>query len=656
VSRFLSFLFGFVIFISIVVLLALYNYSRDLKFSTEKLVNYHPELTTQIFDKNGDLIANIFKKEHRLYAPYREIPPRLIEAVVAIEDTAFFEHNGVNPEAILRAIIKAIKNGGKPTEGASTLTQQLIKNTLLTPKKTLKRKINEALLALKLETQLSKEQILERYLNEIFYGHGYHGVKTAALGYFHKDLNELNLKEIAMLAGLPKAPSTYDPTKHLNNCLSRANTVLARMRSLGWITEKEYKKYVKFVPKVYNSKLSKNKYPYIVDEVLRELKKEYPDIKYGGYKIYTTMDPNLQKLAKESLTLGYKGILARYLAKLKRHAIPKSKMVDYRDLNGAMVVLDNKTGNILALVGGVEYEKSKYNRAIQSKRQPGSAIKPFIYQTALDYGYSPQSKLVDMSRSFKYGDKVWKPKNYEKNFEGLITLRDALVHSRNLATINLVRELGLNNVYNSLKKMGFDDISKDLSISLGTFGISPLNFAGKYTLFSNYGTMVKPKIIHKIVDRDGQTKVYEPIEYNITKPKQAFLMTTILEDVVKRGTARKAKVDGIETAGKTGTTNEYKDAWFCGYTPEITVITWFGKDNNKPMYKETGGKAAAPSFANFVKGYIKLHPETKRKFDIPEGVRVVKIKGKDEYFTDISQPPSDLSADETDVEEEELLF
>ncbi len=654
-NKFFSFVFGFFIFISIVVLLGLYNYSKDLKFSTDKLVNYHPELTTQIFDKNGELIANIFKKEHRLYAPYKDIPPRLIEAVVAIEDTAFFEHNGVNFEAILRAVLKAIKNG-RVKEGASTLTQQLIKNTLLTPKKTLKRKINEALLALKLETQLSKEQILERYLNEIFYGHGYHGVRTASLGYFHKDLNELNLKEIAMLAGLPKAPSTYDPTKHLNNCLSRANTVLGRMRNIGWITEKEYKKYINYVPKVYNSKLNKNKYPYIVDEVIKELKDEYPDIKYGGYKIYTTMDPKLQDLAKESLNLGYKGILARYLSKLKRRAIPKSKMVDYRDLNGAMVVLDDKTGNILALVGGIDYNKSKYNRAIQSKRQPGSAIKPFIYLTALDYGYSPQSKLVDMSRSFKYGKKVWQPKNYEKNFEGLIPLREALVHSRNLATINLVRELGLNNVYNSLTKMGFKGIQKDLSISLGTFGISPLEFAGKYTLFSNYGTMLKPKSIHKVVDKDGNERVFEPIEYNITQPKQAFLMTSILEDVVKRGTARRARVDGIETAGKTGTTNEYKDAWFCGYTPEITIITWFGKDNNKPMYKETGGKAAAPSFANFVKGYLKLHPETKRKFDIPDGVRIVKIHGKDEYFTDISQPPNNSGGGESDSLEEELLF
>ena len=654
-KKFLSFLSGLIFLVLLVGLLALYKYSKDLKFSTDKLVDYHPKLTTQIYDKNGDLIANIYDEKNRLYVPYKDIPPRLIEAVVAIEDTAFFEHNGVNPEAILRAIIKAIKYR-KIKEGASTLTQQLVKNTLLTPKKTLKRKINEALLALKLETQLSKEQILERYLNEIFYGHGYYGVRTAAQGYFHKELKELNLKEIAMLAGLPKAPSTYDPTKHLSNALSRANTVLARMKALGWITNKEYEKYIKVVPKIYGTNMIKNKYPFIVDEVIRELKNDFPDIKNGGYKVYTTFDPALQKLAEESLKLGYKGILARYLSKLKRKAIPKSKRVDYKDLNGAMVVLDNKSGNILALVGGIDYKKSQFNRAVQSRRQPGSAIKPFIYQSALDLGYSPQSRLVDMSRSFRYGKKVWNPKNYEKNFEGYISLRDALVHSRNLATINLVREIGLSKVYDSLTSMGFKGLKKDLSISLGTFGISVLDFAGKYTLFSNYGTMLKPKIVKSIVTKEGDEVEIETINYQITQPKQAYLMISILKDVVKRGTARKAYVEGIESAGKTGTTNQYKDAWFCGFTPEIEVLTWYGKDDNKPMYKETGGKAAGPAFAHFVKGYLKLHPETKRKFDIPDGVRVVKINGRDEYFTDISQPPNDSAGEESSTDIEKLLF
>lgn len=654
-KKIFSFLSTVFILIIIVTLLALYDYSKNLNFNTDKLINYHPNITTEVFDKNGDLIANIFDKEHRLYVPYQKIPPRLIESVVAIEDTVFFEHKGVNPEAIIRAILKAIKNG-KIKEGASTLTQQLIKNTILTPEKKFKRKLNEALLAFKIEATLSKEEILERYLNEIFYGHGYNGVKTASLGYFHKELNELNLKEIAMLVGIPKAPSTYNPTKHLDLCLGRANTVLARMRNLGWITDTEYDKYTKIRPTVYNEPLRKNSFPYILDELISELKLEYPDLKTGGYKIYTTLDPALQALAKESLRLGYNGILTRYLKKLKARKIPKKKRVDYRDLNGAMVVLDNKSGNILALVGGVDYNKSKYNRAIQSRRQPGSSFKPFIYQIGLDQGYSPQSKLVDVSRTYKYGNKVWKPSNYEKTFEGFITFREALVHSRNLATINLVSDIGLGTLHTEISKIGFEQVPKDLSISLGTFGISPVDFAGKYTIFSNYGTMLKPRLVTKIIDYKNNIKEMPTVQTEVTTPAQSYIITSILKEVVSRGTATRARVEGIEVAGKTGTTNMYKDAWFCGYTPEIEVITWFGKDDNKPMYKETGGKAAGPSFKHFVTNYLKLTPQTKRKFDIPDDVRVVKIKGKDEYFSETSKPPSSNQEDSSPTVNEELLF
>jgi len=654
-KKILSFFSTLFILIVVAGLLALYDYSKNLNFDTDKLINYHPDLTTEVFDKNGELIANIFDKEHRLYVPYENIPPRLIESVVAIEDTVFFEHKGVNPEAIVRAVLKAIKKG-KIKEGASTLTQQLIKNTILTPEKKFKRKLNEALLAFKIEATLSKEEILERYLNEIFYGHGYYGVKTAAQGYFHKELSELNLKEIAMLAGIPKAPTTYSPTRHLDLCLGRANTVLARMRNIGWITDAEYDKYTKVRPKVYDETLSQNKFPYILDELKRELKIEYPDLKTGGYKIYTTLDPELQYLAKESLKLGYNGILSRYLKKIKARTIPKSKRVDYRDLNGAMVVLDNKSGNILALVGGIDYKKSRYNRAIQSRRQPGSSFKPFIYQIGLDQGYSPQSRLIDLSRTYRYGNKVWKPSNYEKNFEGLITFREALVHSRNLATINLVSDIGLRTLHSKISKLGFENVPKDLSISLGTFGISPVEFAGKYTIFSNYGTMLKPRLVTKIVDYKGNVKEMPIIQTNVTTPAQSYIITSILKEVVSRGTARRAIVDGIEVAGKTGTTNSYKDAWFCGYTPEIEVITWFGKDNNKPMYKETGGKAAGPAFKHFVSNYIKLHPETQRKFDIPDDVRVVKIKGKDEYFSETSKPPSSNQEDSIPTVNEELLF
>ena len=637
--KFLKYLFGFIVTLGIlgviIGLFAFMHFSKEVKLDADKLINYHPEMTTRIYDKNGELIANIFKDKHRLYAPFDEIPPRLIEALIAIEDTVFFEHEGVNYEAILRALLKDIK-ARKMKEGASTLTQQLVKNTLLTSEKKLQRKINEAILALKLETKLTKEEILERYLNEIYLGHRYYGVKTAALGYFRKPLHDLNLKEIAILVGLPQAPSKYDPTRHYDISMSRANTVLARMRSLGWITEEELQKYQALRPTVYNDTLTQNKLPYVVDQVLKDLKEEYPDIKTGGYKIYTTIDSRLQNIAREALRFGYNKILERGADK---------EGVDYSDLNGAIVVIDNHSGEVLSMIGGIDYQKSAYNRATQSKRQPGSSFKPFIYQIALDSGYSLKSTLTDISRTFKYQDKdeekEWQPKNYEKNFEGLITLHDALVHSRNLATINLVNTLGLNLVHRKITEMGFKNVPNDLSISLGTFGISPLEMSSMYTIFSNYGTKLTPILIKSVVDYKGQEKIYEAEPKQITKPEQAFLITTILEDVIKKGTGRRARVKGLALAGKTGTTNDYKDAWFCGYSPEIEVIVWYGKDDNKPMYKETGGKAAGPVFSYFFKEYLALHPETKTSFDIPEGVRVVRGKNGTDYFTTISKPPKE---------------
>jgi len=631
--------------------------SKELKYDVDKLVNYNPSLTTKIYDRNGELISNIFGKKHRMYVQFKDIPPRLIEALVAIEDTTFFEHPGVNLEAIMRAAMKDIKHM-KMKEGASTLTQQLVKLTLLSNEKKLKRKINEAILALKLETKLSKEEILERYLNEVFYGHRYYGVKTAAQGYFRKDLGDLNLKEMAILAGIPQRPSAYDPTRHLELSLSRANTVLNRMHKLGWISDEELAKYEAYRPKVYDDTLTKNRAPFITNEVLKRLQKEYPDIKTGGYEIVTTIDLEAQEIAQNALKNAYDKVIERgekYNAKAKEEDV-----VDYSDLNGAMVVLESKTGEILSLVGGVDYAKSMFNRAVQGKRQPGSSFKPFIYLTALNAGYATTSKLTDISRSFSYRDqdeeKEWRPKNYEKNFEGLITLRDSLVHSRNLATINMVNELGLSYVHQEIEAMGFKNIPNDLSISLGTFSISPLAFAGYYSLLANHGTKVKPLLIKKVVSSDGGEKIFESQEENITTPAQAFLITSILEDVVKRGTGRRAKVDGIALAGKTGTTNDYKDAWFCGYSPEIETIVWVGKDNNAKMAKETGGKAAAPAFAEFYREYIKVHPETKREFDIPKGVREVKISAKkSEYFTDVSAPPNDAKS-ASEALEQELLF
>jgi len=625
----MKYFIGLIITAAILGVVGFFYIYSNVRFDAYKIIDYKPRLTTQIFDRNGELVANLFEKENRVYVKYDDIPPRMIEALVAIEDTSFFEHGGINFEAIFRALIKDIK-AMKLVEGASTLTQQLIKNTVLTRKKTIRRKLNEAVLAYKIENELSKEQILERYFNQVYFGHGYYGVKTASLGYFNKNLDALSLKEIAILVGLPRAPSAYDPTKHMDLSLSRANRVIYRMYSLGWINKSQYKKATDEQPIVYDETLTKNKAPYVVDEVLKKLKNKFSDLKSGGYKIYLGIDLELQALARKSLMVGYNGIIKR------------NRDGNNSQLNGAMVVLDNKTGDVLAMVGGIDYKKSHYNRATQSRRQPGSSFKPFIYLQALNVGYNGQTKIPDISRVFRdeINNKDWKPRNYEENFEGMITLENALVHSRNLATINLLNALGMDSVYKKLTEEGFKKIPYDLSMALGSFGISPYDFAGFYTIFSNYGQKVKPRLITKIENKFGDFEEIDVQKKEITTPAQAYLVTDILKQVVKRGTGRNARVKGIETAGKTGTTNDFVDAWFCGFTPDIEVLTWFGNDNNSPMKKrETGGRSAAPSFANFVKNYIKLYPQTKRKFDIPDTVRFKTFGNRKLYFTDVSPLP-----------------
>jgi penicillin-binding protein 1A len=611
--------------------IALYAY-QQVELEADKLIHYSPNISSEILDRNGERIAYIFKKRHRLYARYEEIPGVLIEGVVAMEDTRFFEHNGINPDAIIRALIKDIK-ARKFVEGGSTLTQQLVKYTLLSSKKKLARKLKEAMLAIKIEHRLSKEEIIERYLNEISYGNNYFGVKTAANGYFHKKLSELTLKEVAILVGLPNAPSYYNPLRHYKRALNKGNAVLGRMRAIGWITEKEYLKAVKEMPKVHKTSLTQNVAPYVVDEILRRFKGKLGDIRTGGYTIYTTIDLGMQEIAREAVELGFNRTVKRY-----KDNPEKTKF------NGGIISVENKTGDILTLVGGVEYRKSAFNRVTMTKRQPGSAFKPFIYQTALDMGYNPSTKLTDLARTFQYTKngkkKVWAPRNYERNFEGFLPLREALVHSRNLATINLVYDIGVETIRKRLALLDVPNIPKDLSIALGNLGISPLKMAQMYTVFSNGGHMIEPRLVSKIISKENavifETKPKEIA--NFTKPEQAYLMTDILREVVQRGTGRNARVKGLDLAGKTGTTNDGVDAWFCGYSPTITTISWFGRDNNRRIGRgATGGSVAAPSFAYFYKEMLKLYPETPRKFIKPEGVNsAMTSEGKQEFYTAIS--------------------
>jgi penicillin-binding protein 1A len=701
----MKYIFGFFILVGIGFAGWLFTLYEEIKDDVKKVIEYKPKLSTQFYDKNGKLIANTFKDENREYVKYDDIPARIIEGLIAIEDTHFFEHRGINPDAISRAMIKNIKAGGY-VEGASTLTQQLVKMLVLSREKKLIRKIKEALLSLRLETLLTKEEILERYLNHVYFGHGYYGIKTASRGYFKKELYELSLKEMAILVGLPRAPSFYDPTKNLKISLARANQVISRLNTLGWINKDQYENSITETPIIHNQTLTQNKAPYVIDYVIKKLRKDIPDIKYGGYKVKLTIDLNAQDIAREGLKLSYEDALKRDLSyREKENTLDDNSFIE--TLNGAVISINSNTGKILAMVGGVDYKASMYNRAVQSKRQPGSSIKPFLYQTALNEGFNPLSNLVDISRTYDLNlkkdekdkteedetkkfkdftqedishlseedfqiliqedkkleeftkialsemedkkfeklkkeiyDKKWKPKNYGGKYKGLISLRDSLAYSRNLSTINLVTDIGINTMHKSLLHYGFKDIPKDLSITLGAMSTSLLELSEYYSFFANQGTQVKPYIVEQIINKNNEVVNFMPNTKEINSPEQTYLVTSILHDTVKRGTGKRARVSGIELAGKTGTTNDNKDAWFCGYSPSIQTIVWFGNDNNKPMRKsETGGKIAAPVFSHFYKNYLKIHPEIQRKFIKPENIFVSKINGKKEYYTKTSPLP-----------------
>ncbi len=613
----------------------------EIRNDTDKIVNYKPPVATQIFDRQDRLIANLFDKEFRFYATFEEIPPRLIEALLAIEDTLFFEHVGVNLDAIMRAMIKNIQNV-RYAEGGSTITQQLIKNVALTRDKTIERKLKEVLLALRLETILSKEEILERYLNHTYFGHGFYGIKTAAGGYFRKSMDALTLKEIAILVSLPRAPSFYDPTRNYEFALGRANSVLQRMNELGWISQEALQDGLQERPKVYDDTLTQNVAPYVVDEVQRQLA-GLQDLKTAGYKIYLNIDLDYQEIAQESLYFGYEQILARH----KDDESLKEK------LNGAFIVLESKTGKILALVGGVDYQKSNFSRATQSKRQIGSSVKPFLYLSAINSGLSQNYQIPDIARTYEYrvgGErKKWQPKNYGSSLSGFVSLKTALTKSLNLATINLVEEVGFDRIYNEILRYGFMNVPKDLSIALGSFGASPIEMAKNFMVFSNYGKIVDPMLVHSIVDERGDVMYFTPEEYVLTEEKQSFLIVDILRSVVNSGTGRRAHVDGIELAGKTGTTNDNVDAWFCGFSPSLEAIVWYGKDDNTPMgNSETGGVAPAPSFSYFFNKIIEIDPGLERKFKVPEGVRSQKVENEQVYYTDKSpiKPPARVNYDE----------
>ncbi len=557
------------------------------------------------------------ERERRQLVSIHEVPEHLIHAVMAAEDSRFFQHWGIDPRGILRAMVTNVRHG-RIRQGGSTITQQLAKNYFLTPDRTVKRKLQEMLLALIMELKYPKEVILEIYLNEIYLGQkgsvAINGIGEAAHFYFGKSLKFLSLSEAAAIAGLIKAPNIYSPYANAEACQTRKNVVLAAMSKKGWITPEQYQteKAVPVEPAGYTT--YGNKAPYFIDYLTRQLEQLYQpeDLEALGLSIYTTIDAHVQLAAENALERGLQRLESRIPA-LKRDE-PERK------LQGAVVVMQPKTGHILAMVGGRNYNASQFNRITQARRQAGSAFKPFVFVTGLD-AYTPISQLSNQPRIYEVDGKEWKPKNFHKDAQEVVTVRKAIEKSHNLATIDLAIKVGLDRIIDTAVDFGFSTPFKPLpSLALGAFEVIPLELARAYCVFAAGGISPHPLALKAVSDANGELleQRHLSIERKIS-PQKAFMMNNLLRGVVTNGTARAIVANGIlwPAAGKTGTTNNYRDAWFIGYTPDILALVWVGFDNGDPI-ETTGSGAALPIWVELMQSIP--HHISENDFRVPGGL------------------------------------
>lgn len=577
----------------------LLSFSGDFENLSTQLEDFTPSLTTRVYDIRGRLIGEFFT-ERREYARLEEIPLLLQKAFIASEDQNFYRHPGVDLSGILRALWQNLLNL-RVVEGGSTITQQLSRSRFLDNRRNLERKIKEVLLALILERRYTKDEILEAYLNQIYLGHGVYGVRTAARLYFGKDLRELNLAEMAMLAGIARSPSHFSPYIDLAAAQRQQRRVLRRMLECGFITKEDYEKALSTPLVLSGLERRASICPYFLDYLLKELRTRFEDqhIFSGGLKVYTTLDADVQKVANEALARsGYQG---------------------------AILCIDPKNGYIKAMVGGRSYEESKFNRATQAHRQPGSTFKPFIYAAALDSGFTPSTVLVDEPLEFPNG---WKPQNYERIFRGPMTLREALEKSVNIIGIKLLQETGVDKVIQYAKRMGIQStLRRDLSLALGTSEVTLLELTTAYAAFANGGMVPEPVAILRVEDMEGRI-LYKatPALRKALSPETAYIMARLLQGVVERGTGRRATI-GRPVAGKTGTTEDFIDAWFVGFTPDLVCGVFLGNDDRKPLGpQKTGGIIAAPIFAHVMQEALKNVPP--HDFSRPEGVVEIAVCAK----------------------------
>ncbi len=591
--------------------------------SVTQLETFDASEGTKVYDDNDELITE-FHVERRIFVPLAQIPKTLRDAIIATEDARFYSHHGVDPTGIARAVYQNFRRG-RIVEGGSTITQQLAKVLFLTPDKSLERKLKEAVLALELERRYSKDRILEMYLNQIYFGHGAFGVEAAARTFYGKGVSELSLPECTLLAGLPKAPTTYSPFEHPEAAKRRRATVLSRMVDVGAIASPLAKKTADSPLGLIPPERRRTTGQYYLEYVQQQLEAQYgADLVFkGGLQVYTTLSPVMQVKAERALREGLKALESRRGAAAKDGTAPPPERPE-----GALLTIEPQTGYIKAMVGGYDFFKSEFNRAVQARRQPGSAFKAFVYLAALESGQTPASVVDDSPVEFPAGrnGKAWKPDNYDRKFRGPITYQQALEESVNVAAVKVLEKNGVRRTVDLARRLGVESpLGENLSIALGTSDLTLLEITSAYGALANQGSWVRPSAIRYVLD--SQRKLLEentPQAKQVVSPELAYVMTSMLRGTIERGTGAAARALGRPAAAKTGTTNDYSNAWFIGYTPQLATGVWVGYDRPRSLGKdETGSRVAVPIWTAFMQEALAGTPP--EDFPIPERVVLVPV-------------------------------
>jgi penicillin-binding protein 1B len=629
----------FVVFVFVSSGVVIHYYNRYARVIDVKLTGQVFPHTAKIYAASPKPVTNLpdASRAKRRLVEFEDIPKVLVDAVTAGEDQSFFRHHGLDLFRIAGAFISNLDQAHQ-LQGASTITQQLARNCFLTTAPTWRRKFSEAFLAVILELRFTKEQIFTMYANEVYLGQrgsfAIHGFAEGSIAQFGKDLSELTLPEAATLAGIIPAPNTYSPGRHPERATARRNLILRTMQHSGAITTENYENAKQAALGIIPFPVDATDAPYLVDFIHEELLKDYSEeeLTNGGFGVYTTLDPDLQKAAVDAVAKGLAFVEEQFAARDK-----KTNHSEHRPRpQASLIALDPHTGEIKAMVGGTDYTASQYNRVTRAFRQPGSIFKPFVYaaafETAYDFSLSdiitPLTIVMDAPKVFFYGAASYAPNNYKRDYRGLVTVRSALQHSLNLATVRVAEQIGFNRVAALAKRMGLNPKIKGYpAVALGAFEVTPIELAGAYTAFANEGRRIEPHAIRRIVDADGRLlRTYKYEARQVLRPEIAYLMTHMMEGVIDHGTGAGVRARGFKlpAAGKTGTS---RDGWFAGYTKDLLVIAWVGFDDNRDLNLE-GARSALPIWTDFMMKAYELHPGShvaRMSFTPPIGIEIVSI-------------------------------